>query len=132
MIACDPIAGLSATEGDALCRLLVKKAAVLTDLPVSLADAADLDRSNLDRQGKELLLRVTGTATPVDADRRTIALTVTPIRAARPIGRGQPVGSSVSLVRLQGDWVLQGPVDAFATLLGPTRQRRLRAPPTAD
>lgn len=132
VIACEPIAGLSAGERTALCSQLVKKAAALTDYPVSLASSADLDRSNLALRSRELILEVAGTAATPAAGRRTITLQVTPMRPARPMADHAAIASSVSMVKIQNDWMLQGRVPAFEQLLRGTRQPRLHTPITAD
>lgn len=121
VIACDPVSGLSDGERDAFCKQLVKKADAVTDYPVSIASAADLNPANMARRSNELLLRVTASAMSVDAGRKTIELTVTPVRAARPIAPIPALKSSLSFVKVQNDWTLQGPVDAFSKILGGTR-----------
>jgi hypothetical protein len=129
VIACDTATGLSQAEREALCKQLVKKADVLTDLPVSLASAADLDPTNLSHQADQLLLRVAASASPVAAGRKTVTLTVTPVRAA--VAVAPMPGLTSSLLKVQGDWVLQGPIDAFTKLLGSGPQR-LHRPVRSD
>jgi hypothetical protein len=129
VIACDTATGLSQAEREALCKQLVKKADVLTDLPVSLASAADLDPTNLSHQADQLLLRVAASASAVAAGRKTVTLTVTPVRAA--VAVAPMPGLTSSLLKVQGDWVLQGPIDAFTKLLGSGPQR-LHRPVRSD
>ena len=131
VIACDAATGLSQAEREALCKQLVKKADVLTDLPVSLASAADLDPTNLSHQADQLLLRVAASASPVTGARKTVTLTVTPVRAAVAVAPMPALTSSVSLVKVQDDWVLQGPVDALNKLLG-SGPHRLHRPVRSD
>jgi hypothetical protein len=129
VIACDPTHGLSQAEHNALCEQLVEKAAALTELPVSRASAADLDPSNLSHQVEQLMLRVAASATAVDARRKTVALIVTPVRAT--VSGQRALTSSVSLLKVQDDWVLQGPVQAFTKLLG-SGPHRLHKPVRSD
>jgi hypothetical protein len=96
---------------------------------VSLASAADLDPTNLSRQADQLLLRVAASASPVAAGRKTVTLTVTPVRAA--VAVAPMPGLTSSLLKVQGDWVLQGPIDAFTKLLGSGPQR-LHRPVRSD
>jgi hypothetical protein len=132
IIDCGPVTGLTDTERKAFCEQLVRKADTLTDLPVSLASPADVDPANFARQAQQLLLRVTAKATSVDSSRKSIALDVTAVRAARPIGEHRMGPSTISLVQVQKDWVLQGPIPAFDKALASTRSTRMRAPLTAD
>jgi hypothetical protein len=127
VIACEGATGLTEIERNALCNQLVKKAGVLTDLPVSAASAGDLDPTNLARQSEQLLLRVTAKARTVDAGRKKVALSVIPVRAATAVPAMPAMESSASFVKVQGDWLLQGPVDAFTKLLG-SGPRKLRKP----
>ena len=120
VISCDKVSGLSESERTALCGQLLKKADALTDYPVSIQSAAN-SRLGLALQSEQLLLRVAASATPVDGHRKTIELSVTPVRAARPGGQQQALKSSLSFVKVQGDWILQGPVDAFIKILAGTR-----------
>jgi hypothetical protein len=131
VIACEAATGLSQAEREALCKQLVKKADVLTDLPVSLASAADLDPTNLSHQADQLLLRVAASVSPVAAGRKTVTLIVTPVRAAVAVAPMPGLTSSVSLLKVRGDWVLQGPVDAFTKLLG-SGPHRLHKPVRSD
>ena len=98
---------------------MVKKAKRYTNLPVTLATAADIGPGvNLRQQSRQLLLRVKGRAGAADNGRRPLALEVTPVRLAQPVGKLTPVKSSASLVEVQGIWSIQGPIDAFEKLLG--------------
>jgi len=93
----------------------------VTDLPVSLAAPVDLHSG-------EFVLRVQAAATVVDHNRKTIELAITPTRAGARTG--DALKSSVSFVKVRNDWIVQGPVDAFAKLLaGP---RKLRKPVRSD
>lgn len=130
VIACDAATGLSQSEHAALCEQLVKKADVLTELPVSRASAADLHRTDLTHQAEQLVLRVTASAKAMDARRKSVNLTVTPDRPAVS-GPRAALTSSVLLVKVQDDWVLQGPVDAFTELLG-SGPHRLHRPVRSD
>ena len=130
VIACDAATGLSQSEHAALCEQLVKKAEILTELPVSRASVANLDGANLRHQAEQLVLRVTASAKPVDARRKSVTLTVTPDRPAVS-GPRATLTSSVSLVKVQDDWLLQGPVDAFNKLLG-SGPHRLHRPVRSD
>lgn len=131
VIACNADSTLSEAERRALCEQLVKKAGTVTDLPVRLASAADLDPTNLVGQAEQLLLRVTATGVRVVPGRKTVALTVAPVRAAVNMAPLAPIKSSVSLLKVQDDWVVQGPVDAFTKLLG-SGPRKLRKPVVSD
>ena len=130
VIACDAATGLSQSEHAALCEQLVKKAEILTELPVSRAAAADLHRTDLTHQAEQLVLRVTASAKAMDARRKSVNLTVTPDRPAVS-GPRAALTSSVLLVKVQDDWVLQGPVDAFTELLG-SGPHRLHRPVRSD
>jgi hypothetical protein len=78
-----------------------------------------------------LLLRVKGRASVADNGRRSLALEVTPVRRARPVGKLTPLKATASLVEVQGTWSIQGPIDAFEKLLG-SEGRRLQRPITSD
>ena len=74
------------------------------------------------RQADQLVLQVKGEARTIARGRRTLALEVTPLRLARPMGGMATLKSSASLVEVQGRWVVQGPIDAFETLLAGTKK----------
>lgn len=132
VIACDPSANFSAAESAAICAQLVRKASPLTALPVTAATAADLDPM-ASRQSRDLLvLRVAVSARAIDSGRKALTLTVTPQRPSRAIAPMAAITSSASLVKVQHDWMVQGPIDAFARLLGNSGPRKLRAPVTSD
>jgi hypothetical protein len=130
VIACDA-EGLSESQRTNLCDQLVKKASVVTDLPVAIASAADLDPTELARQSQQLLLRVSASATPVDDTRKTVLLTVTPVRRAVHVAELGPMNSSVGFVKVRDAWMIQGPVDAFTRLLGGV-PRKLQRPIRSD
>lgn len=132
VVACEFEGDVSPSEQRSLCEQLVKKAKRYTNLPVTLATAADLGPGvNLRQQSKQLLLRVKGRASVADNGRRSLALEVTPVRRARPVGQLTPLKSTASLVEVQGAWSIQGPIDAFEKLLG-SEGRRLQRPITSD
>lgn len=131
VLACEFAGDLHKADESGLCQQLLKKARRYTDLPVSLATSADLSLGrNMRQQADQLLLRVRGEARDAGDGRKSLALEVTPVRLARPMGRMAPLKSSASLVRVQDGWTLQGPIDAFAKLLGGSK--RLRSPAVLD
>jgi len=130
VLACEFAGDLHKADESGLCQQLLKKARRYTDLPVSLATTADLSLRNMRQQADQLLLRVRGEARDAGHGRKTLALEVTPVRLARPMGRMAPLKSSASLVRVQDRWTVQGPIDAFSKLLGGSK--RLRSPAVLD
>jgi len=130
IVSCEA-AGLTSEERKAFCAQLVKKAATLTALPVSLASSNDLDRKDLARLSEQLLLRVEASATTADDERKTIALTVAPIRTPVRMAPVAPIKSSVSFVKVGRAWMIQGPIDGFVKLLG-SGPHRLHQPIRAD
>ena len=118
VIACDTDSSLSAAEGRAICAQLVKKAKVVTSLPVAAATAANLDPTNLVAQGDQLVLHVALSASKPKSDRGTLAMTVTPSRNHLKLNEGKPIKSEAQLARIQDKLVVQGPVDAFTKILG--------------
>jgi hypothetical protein len=118
VIACEPDSSISREERRTLCEQLVRKARTVTRLPVAAATPRDLVSDDLARRAKQLLLRVRISGAEVERGRKTLSLTVTPVRMARPQGELGPLKSSVSLVKVQDRWVVQGPVDAFDKVLG--------------
>jgi hypothetical protein len=132
VVACEFEGDVSPSEQRSLCEQLVQKAKRYTNLPVTLATAADVGPGvNLRQQSKQLLLRVKGRASVAGNGRRSLALEVTPVRRARPVGKLTPLKSTASLVEVQGAWSIQGPIDAFEKLLG-SEGRRLQRPITSD
>lgn len=132
VVVCELQAGLTDIDRRKICDELVGRVRQATDLPVSLAPSADIDPLGSAETKNQLFLRIDAHARPVDAGRQTLKLKVTPVRPARPTGQMAPLTSSVSLVRVQDDWVIQGPIDAFHQILGSTRARTLRAPITSE
>lgn len=131
VIACEPDSSISRDERLALCEQLVLKAQTVTSLPVAAAAARDMVPDDLARQSKQLLLRVKISGSPVEQGRKALSLTVIPVRMARPQGELGPLQSSVSLVKVQDRWIIQGPVDAFNKVLGGF-PHRLRKPVRSD
>lgn len=116
LITCKADSSLAMGDARAICAQLVKKAQVVTSLPVAVASAKDL--SNVAAgQGDRLLLQVALSATS-DGDRGALAITVTPSRNHLRFKEGPPVKSEAQLARFDNKWVVQGPVDAFAKILG--------------
>lgn len=125
VVACE-FAGIPEAQHRAICEQLVKKARRYTSLPVSIADPGDLKLgTNMRRQADQLLLRVKAEALRTAQGRRTLSMEITPVRLARPIGELAPVKSSASMVEVRGKWVVQGPVEAFAKLLGGSKKPHL-------
>jgi len=131
VIQCGPVSGLNGAERGALCKELVRKAADLTALPVSLAAGDDVGGPELARQSEQLLLQVEGSATTVDAGRRAVRLSVTPVRRAVAVADRPAATSTISFVKVGKDWVIQGPVDGLTKVLGPG-QPRLHRPIKSD
>ena len=131
VVSCETVSGLTSAERGAFCADLVKKAAALTALPVSLASAEDLKRADLARQAQQLVLRVDASATPVDQGRKTVAVSVTPVRTAVRMAPVAPIKSSVSFVKIDRNWMIQGPIEGFIKILG-SGPRRLHSPIRAD
>lgn len=111
-----------------ICEQLVGKAQRLTTLPVSHASPSDADLRNLRDQWKQLRLRVTANEVDAGNGRRTLELSVTAERPGRPIAAAGPIRSRSSLIRVQKDWVLMGPVEGFQKLLAGSGPPRLRTP----
>lgn len=132
VVDCQFDSSLSAAQRRTLCDQLIRKARTVTSLPVAAASRDDLISPDLARLSEQLLLRVKVSGTPVDSGRKTLAITVTPVRMALPQGEMAAQTSSASLVRVQDDWVVQGPIDSFEKLLGPAGAPRLRTPIRAD
>jgi hypothetical protein len=132
VIACESDSSLSDSERKALCEQLVKKAQSVTELPVRLATETDTSALGGDRakKSKQLLLRVSGKGRAIDHGRKDVDLSVTPVRlkggAITP-----PLKSTVSFVKVQNDWLVQGPIDAFTKLLR-SAPRKPRKPLHSD
>ena len=123
VVDCEFTGNIPESQRRSLCEQLVKKAKRYTNLPVTLATRDDLSAGpNLRQQADQLLLRVKGDARDSGKGRRSLALEVTPVRLARPMGKMTPLHSSASLVEVDGAWLLQGPVDAFEKLLGGSKK----------
>jgi hypothetical protein len=131
VMLCDFSAGFTDAEQRNLCSQLVRRAKQATQLPVSLGSSADEDPLASGDSKYNLLLRVSAETKKVDDGRQEVTLKVTPERPGRPMAL-TPATSSASLMRVQGRWALQGPVDAFQKILGSTRAPGLRAPITSD
>ena len=131
VVSCEFDASISQDERRTLCDQLVKKAQAVTSLPVAVAKAEDLKSQNLARLARQLLLRVSVSATPGDQTRKNLSLTVAPVRMARPVGPFDELKNSASLVKVQDDWVVQGPIDAFKRLLAGAPPK-LRKPIRSD
>jgi hypothetical protein len=132
VVECQFDSSLSVNERRTICEQLVRKAQRVTSLPVTVASKDDLISPDLARLSEQLLLQVKVSATAVDTGRKTLSMTVTPVRLARPQGKMDQLTSSASLVKVQDDWVVQGPIDSFQKLLGSTGPHRLHKPITAD
>jgi hypothetical protein len=132
VVECQFDSSLSADERSTLCEQLVGKAQRVTSLPVKVASKDDVISPDLARLSEQLLIRVKVSATPVNPGRKTLSMTVTPVRLARPQGAMDALTSSASLIKVQDDWVVQGPIDSFQKLLGSAGVRRLHEPIRAD
>lgn len=130
-IACTADSSLTAAEVQAVCAQLVKKAQSTTALPVAVATAADLEPANFTLPSERLLLSVALSARDVGDQRRALSINVTSGRRAGDIRRNQPVKSEAQLNRIGGQLVIQGPVDAFAKLLG-SKPLKLHRPIRSD
>jgi len=120
-------------ERGQICDQLVRRAKLATNLPVTVANPdIDIDPMGSRETKNQLFLKVEAQARALDSGRKALTVEVTPIRPARPQGAGASVTSSASLARVQGKWILQGPIDAFHKILGSTRGRGLKAPITSD
>lgn len=116
VIACDANSTLTASDSHAICAQLVKKAQAVTRLPVIAASTAAIPQ--LPGQGDQLVLHVTLSADFATSDRGTLAITVTPSRNYLKLEQGTPMKSEAQLARLANELVVQGPVSAFAKILG--------------
>jgi hypothetical protein len=131
-IQCDIGPNFTATEQRRICDQLIAKAKLYTNLPVSAATKADLDPLSGKMHKQQLLLRVNVGARDVEAGRKALDVEVSPVRLMTPMGAMPAAKSKASLVRVQKDWIVQGPVDAFQKVIGSTGKRRVRAPITSD
>lgn len=116
VIACDADSSLTAADARAICAQLVKKAQSATRLPVIAASAAAIPQ--LPGQSEQLVLHVALSADGAQSDRGTLAMTVTPSRNYLKLNQGAPIKSEAQLARLANELVVQGPVPAFAKILG--------------
>ena len=116
VVACDTDSSLSSAEARAICSQLVKKAQTVTSLPVIAASSAAIPQ--LPGQSDQLVLHVELSADGATTDRRTLAITVTPSRNYLRFNQGAPLKSEAQLARLANELVVQGPVPAFAKILG--------------
>ena len=119
-------------ERQQICDQFVRRAKQATNLPVTVAKTADVDPLGSRETKNQLFLKVQARARAIDSGRQALTVEITPVRPARPQGSGPSVTSSASLARVQGKWLLQGPIDAFHKILGSTRGRGLRAPITSE
>ena len=117
VITCDADSSLTGAEASEVCAQLVKKAQSATRLPV-LGFAADKVADSVPNQGDQLVLHIALSATIAKSDRGTIAMTVTPSRNYLGLNAGAPIKSEAQLARLNNKLVVQGPVRAFAQILG--------------
>ena len=128
VIACDADSTLTASETRTICAQLVKKAQTVTKLPVISVAAATIPQ--LPGQSEQLVLHVALSADKLQAGRGTLAMTVTPSRNYLNFNRGAPIQSEAQLARIQNKLVVQGPVKAFAEILGaapPKLQRPIKS-----
>jgi hypothetical protein len=132
VIACDFGSGFGTADQQKICAQIVRKAALVTDLPVRAATAGELARLSGAPAKQRLVLHVRATAEDIERGRKSLTVSVTPDRPMTGAGEIERLTSTASLVEVQGDWIVQGPIDAFNKLLGSTGGRRLRAPLTAD
>ena len=76
------------------------------------------------------MLHVALTADQPKSDRGTLAMTITPSRNYLNFNRGASIHSEAQLARIQDELVVQGPVKAFAKILGaapPKLQRPVKS-----
>ncbi|HEY8592593.1 MAG TPA: hypothetical protein VIL42_06980 [Sphingomicrobium sp.] len=118
VIACTPDGSLSASEAQAICGQLVKKAQAVTSLPVGPASAADLEPAAMALPNETLLLRVALSASPRGDGYRKLSLAVTPARSIKDMKASAPIKSEAQITRVQDKLVVQGPVNAFSRILG--------------
>ena len=117
VIACEADSSLTSTDANTICAQLVNKAQSVTSLPVRAAVGADLHPSGAP-QDEQLVLHVLLSTDKAKSDRGTLSVTVTPSRNYLKFNEGKPIKSQAQLARLEGVPVVQGPVDAFAKILG--------------
>ncbi len=125
VVACDADSTLTAPEARAICAQLAKKAQTVTRLPVIAASAAAIPQ--LPGKNDQLVLHVALSADGAKSDRGTLAMTVTPSRNYLKLNQGAPIKSEAQLARLDDKLVVQGPVQAFAQILG-TEPAKLHRP----
>lgn len=117
VITCDADSSLTDVEVRAICAQLVKKAQSVTSLPVVAATPVNLPPSDL-QKGDQLVLHVALSTDEPKSDRAKLVLTVTPSRNYLKLNEGAPIKSEAQLARLQDKLIVQGPVGAFAQILG--------------
>jgi hypothetical protein len=132
VLVCELVPSFPEPERQQICDQFVRRAKQATNLPVRIAKTADVDPLGSRETKNHLFLKVQARARAIDPGRQALTIQVTPVRPARPQGLGQSVSSSASLARVQGKWLLQGPIDAFHKILGSTSGRGLRAPITSE
>ena len=132
VLVCELDPSFPEAERRQICDQFVRRAEQATNLPVTVAKTADVDPLGSRETKNQLFLKVQARARAIDSGRQALTVEVTPVRPARPQGSGPSVTSSASLARVQGKWLLQGPIDAFHKILGGTRGRSLRAPITSE
>ncbi len=132
VLVCELDPSFPEAERRQICDQFVRRAKQSTDLPVTAAETADIDPLGSRETKNHLFLKVQARARAVEQGRQALTVEVTPVRPARPQGSGPSVTSSASLARVQGKWLLQGPINSFHKILGSTRGRGLRAPITSE
>ena len=131
-VSCEISPGFSTAEKAGICDQIIARAKSATNRPVNRATAADLEPLSGKLHKQQLVLRVKVDARDVAPGRKALAIEVLPVRLMHSAGQLTAQRSSASLVRVQNNWVLQGPVDAFQKIIGTTGKRRVRAPITSD
>lgn len=116
VIACDADSTLTSAETRDICAQLVKKAQTVTRLPVVAATSADLHPSG--STPGQLVLQIALSTDKPKADRGTLVMTITPSRDYPNFNKRKPITAKAQLARLQNKLIVQGPVDAFGTILG--------------
>jgi hypothetical protein len=118
VIACQFDSSIPEADHDALCGQIIAEAKKHTNLPVSQATPADLKLAmNMREQSEQLLLRVKAEVVNGGADRKPLALRITPVRLANAT-KLTPVTSSATLVRAAGEWTIEGAGDGFRKIFG--------------
>lgn len=118
VIACTFDSAIPEAVHDVLCGQIIAEARRHTNLPVRQATPADLKLAmNMREQSQQLLLRVNAEIVDGSADRKPLALRITPVRFARST-KLTPVTSSATLVRRHGEWTIEGTADGFRRIFG--------------